>query len=349
MMQRFLVFVLMCIFPSWHCFSQSGGNNTYQFLGLTNSARVAALGGKNISLQDNDLNLAFHNPALLTKSMHNHLVLNYVNYFAGIHYGYVAYAMDQSFLGPLSGGIHFIDYGSFTGADPSGNVTGNFRAAEYSLNLSWSRKIDSLLTVGITMKQIYSFLERYRSFGLAFDLGLNYYDSDKEFSASLVLSNLGLQLKGYYQDAFREPLPFEVMAGLTKKLEHAPFRFSLLFHQLETFPLRTKPRETTLNPLEGEITENLAQKLGKEFMSHLIAGVEFIPSQNFFLSLGYNYLRRQQLKLADLPGTVGLSWGFGLRIKKVHVSYGRATYHLAGASNHFSISANLSAFGPLHR
>jgi hypothetical protein len=348
MMQRIPVLVLLCILPTWQAFSQSGGTHTYQFLGLTNSARVAALGGKNISIRDDDLNLAFHNPALLSKSMHNHMVLNYVNYFAGIHYGYVAYALDQSFLGPISGGIHFIDYGSFTGTDPTGNVTGDFRAAEYSLNLSWSRKIDSLLTFGITMKQVYSFLERYRSFGMAVDLGLNYYNSDHEFSASLVLSNLGSQLKGYYRDASREPLPFELMAGLTKKLEHAPFRFSILFHQLETFPLRTKPRETALNSSEGEIPENLAQKLSEEFMSHLIAGVEFIPSQNFFLSLGYNYLRRQQLKLAELPGTVGFSWGFGLRIKKFHVSYGRATYHLAGASNHFSISANLSAFGTLH-
>jgi hypothetical protein len=42
--------------------------------------------------------------------------------------------------------------------------------------------------------------------------------------------------------------------------------------------------------------------------------------------------------------TVGLSWGFGFRISKFHISYGRATYHLAGASNHFSISTNFSDF-----
>ena len=46
--------------------AQKGGESTYSFLGLTNSARVAALGGEVISLLDDDINLVFHNPALLT-------------------------------------------------------------------------------------------------------------------------------------------------------------------------------------------------------------------------------------------------------------------------------------------
>jgi hypothetical protein len=41
---------------------------------------------------------------------------------------------------------------------------------------------------------------------------------------------------------------------------------------------------------------------------------------------------------------VGFSYGFGIKISKFHLSYGRATYHLAGASNHFSISTNFSSF-----
>ena len=70
-------------------FSQKGGESTYSFLGLTNAARVAALGGEVVSLLDDDINLVFHNPGLLTSGMHNHLNLNYVNYFAGVNYGYL--------------------------------------------------------------------------------------------------------------------------------------------------------------------------------------------------------------------------------------------------------------------
>jgi hypothetical protein len=72
--------------------AQTGGGSTYRFLDLTNSARAAALGGDVVSLRDDDINLVFHNPALLSPGMHGNLSLNYVNYFAGVNYGYASYA-----------------------------------------------------------------------------------------------------------------------------------------------------------------------------------------------------------------------------------------------------------------
>ena len=66
--------------------AQLGGNATYAFLNLTNSARVASLGGKVVSIWDDDLNLSFHNPSNLHEGMSNHLVMNYVNYFSDINY-----------------------------------------------------------------------------------------------------------------------------------------------------------------------------------------------------------------------------------------------------------------------
>lgn len=73
-------------------YSQTGGNNTYEFLNLPISARITALGGNNISTKDNDLNLALINPALLTDTMNNNIALNYTGYFSDIKYGYVTYA-----------------------------------------------------------------------------------------------------------------------------------------------------------------------------------------------------------------------------------------------------------------
>jgi hypothetical protein len=73
--------------------AQVGGETTYQFLELTSSARVAALGGTQIAIADTtDLNLSFFNPALLHKEMNHSFLVNYVNYFADINYGYASYA-----------------------------------------------------------------------------------------------------------------------------------------------------------------------------------------------------------------------------------------------------------------
>ncbi len=279
---RFLLYLLFPLLIHLNASAQIGGKSTYSFLNLTNSARVAALGGKNISVRDKDLSLVYHNPALLTGEMSNYMVLNYVNYFAGINYGYFSYAKNHKKLGPIAGGLHFINYGSFIGANPSGQIQGTFRAAEYSLNLSWSYPLNSRFTAGVTFKQIFSFLERYNSYGIAFDFGLNYYQEEKHISASLVLRNLGLQLNSYYQGAPNEPIPFEVLAGFTKKLEHAPFRFSLVLQHLENYNLHFEQNQISENLLNRTLPKSRIEMIGAEFLSHLIAGVEIIPIQNFF-------------------------------------------------------------------
>ena len=79
-----LIICLNTIF-SMLCFSQIGGQNTYEFLNFTNSARIASLGGNQISIKDNDLNFVFSNPSLLTSSLDNNLVINYYNDIINYH------------------------------------------------------------------------------------------------------------------------------------------------------------------------------------------------------------------------------------------------------------------------
>jgi hypothetical protein len=327
--------------------AQLGGSSTYAFLNLTNSARVASLGGKAVSLWDDDLNLPFHNPSLLHEGMSNHLVLNYVNYFTDINYGYVSYARSYKGVGNFALGLHYINYGKFIAADKVGNITGEFRAAEYAFNMFYSRAIDSSFSIGVNLKPVYSVLETYRSFGLVADIGLNYTGRDKLFSGGLVLRNVGVQIKPYHE-GHREPVPFEILIGLSQKLRHAPFRFSLVAHNLQKPDMTYEDpanRQEEYDPITGEpIPENKLARFGDNLMRHLIFGVEFIPFENFYLRLGYNYQRRQELKISSRTAMVGFSYGFGIKISKFHLSYGRATYHLAGASNHFSVATDFSSF-----
>lgn len=332
---------------SGNVFSQIGGTYTYAFLNQTNSARVAALGGKSVSIADGDLNMPFHNPSLLSEQQDNHLVMNYVGYFADIKYGYVSYAKSFDSIGNFAVGLHYMDYGEFQYADIYGERSGYFDAAEYALNIIYSRRIDSFITVGANLKPVYTSFESYQSFGLLADIGINYYHPIKLFSASLVLKNFGSQITKYYSDGEREKVPFEIQAGISQKLAHAPFRLSLTLQHLQKWNLQY---ESDLEDNNSFIEEELVTTSGKignfgdNLLRHAILGLEFMPGKNFYTAFGYNYQRRQDMKLSSLPAMVGFSWGFGLKLSKFHFSYGRATYHLAGASNHFSISTNLSEF-----
>jgi len=347
-MRRLILPILLSLSFFTEAFPQTGGTYTYAFLNQTNSARVAALGGKMVSLPGNDLNFPFHNPSVLSKGMDNNLVMNYVGYFADIKYGYAAYAKSFDSIGNFAVGIHYINYGDFTYADLRGIRGGNFYASEYALNLMYSRKIDSFIRVGVNIKPIYSSLERYISLGLAADLGIHYYNPEKLFSAGLVLKNIGVQLSKYYKDGEREPLPFEIQAGVSQKLRYAPFRFSVVLQHLQRWDLSyesTIDNNNLFDPVSGESDEkSKLDQFGDKLMRHVILGMEFLPTKNFYVSFGYNYLRRQEMKISTRPGPVGFSWGFGLKLSRFHLSYGRASYSLAGGSNHFSISTNLSDF-----
>lgn len=323
---------------------QKGGESTYSFLGLTNSAKVAALGGENVSLMDDDINLIFHNPSLLTAGMHNHLTLNYVNYFAGVNYGYVSYAYSREGIGNFAAGIHYVNYGTFDRTDELGQSLGSFRASEYALNLFYSRAIiDTFLTVGVNLKPLYSSFEQYSSLGIALDAGITYHHPRTLTTVAFVVKNLGTQFTTYAGE--REKVPFELQAGITQGLAHAPFRFNVTFQNLERWDLTyKKPEDAESNTLGEEVQRSGFDIFGDKLMRHMVFGVEFLIGQNFHVDLGYNYKRRQEMKLTARPGMVGFSFGFGFRVSKFHIAFGRASYHLAGGTNHFSLTTNLSDF-----
>jgi hypothetical protein len=344
----FLSLALLAVFLPSETKAQIGGDNTYEFLNLPVSARVGAVGGNLISVKDDDLNLSYQNPSLLDSSMHNKLSLTYVNYFGDVNFGYAGYARHYAKLeGTLSAGLQFVDYGAFTMADETGLITGSFKAGEYALNFGYGRKIDSLFSVGANLKTIYSNLAGYNSVGSAVDIAGTYFDARRQVCVALVVKNMGIQWTTY-NGGRREELPFEVQLGFSKKPKHVPFRFSLIAQHLEkwdlTFDDPLNPVQT-VDPLTGEeIDQNKVKIFSDKLMRHVVLGGEFLLTKNFNLRLGYNYQRRKELIVTGKPGLIGFSFGFGLKISKFYLSYGRASYHLAGKSNHFTITTNLSDF-----
>jgi len=327
--------------------AQVGGSRTYQFLGLSNSARIAALGGNFLAIKDDDITLAIANPSLITKDMNNKLALSYINYYSDVNYGFAAYSRSFNKIGSFVGSIQYINYGNFTRADATGETFGSFKAAEYALNIGWAKQLDSNFSIGSNLKTILSSLESYSSFGLAVDVAATYQSNNKRFVTSLMLKNIGRQLS-YYNEGNRENLPFEIQFGLSQKLKHAPFRFSLLLNHLEKWDLTYEDPlnpSVKIDPLTKEVIEkSKLSKFGDNLMRHFVLGVEFVPSNSFNIRLGYNYQRRQEMKVESALSTVGFSWGFGFRVSKFYFSYAHVIQHLAGSSNFFTIATNLSAF-----
>ena len=323
--------------------AQIGGEYTYEFLELTNSARIAAMGGSQIAILDSsDLNLPYSNPASLHKSMDNKVLVNYVNYMSDINYGYASYAKSIDSIGNFAIGIHYINYGKFDEATEFGNLTGStFKAAEYAFHLIYSNNFKRL-NYGVTIKPILSSFESYQSFGIAADFGVSIASLSKYTNVSFVARNVGSQITTYYDNGDYEKIPLNIQAGITRRLKHAPINLALNMQYLNHWDLgNPEPDNGENNDKEIDFFQR-EESFGKQIMRHVVFGFEILPSENFIIRAGYNFQRRQELKFSERPGIVGLSAGFGLKIKRFRLDYGIAQYHLVGSSNLFSLAINLN-------
>jgi len=271
--------------------------------------------------------------------MRNQLSVNYVKYIAGIGVGSAAYAPNLGGANLFAAGIHFVNYGTFDGASETGQLTGTFRAAEYAVNLFYSRHISSQIRVGIDLKPIFSSFESYHSFGLAADLGISYSSKDDHSSIAFVSRNMGRQITSYYQNGVTEKLPWDLQLGFSRRLTNAPVKFVMTAIHLNKWNLTYVDL-----PTDPVSTNASAENFTSLLMRHLIFGAEIAPEQHVTLRFGYNYQRRKELAVDSRPGLVGYSAGLGIKIAKFTVNYGIASFHLGAAVHYFSLTTSLSDF-----
>lgn len=335
-----LCFLICCLFHNL-AFSQAG-KGVYQFLDLPVSSRIAAMGGTNVSLKDNDINFSFCNPSLLTDKTNNFLSLSMANYLSDIQYGSAVFGKNFKNKHYMAFGVQYVDYGTFQEATEENQITGEFTAKDMALYVMYAYPLTEKISVGGTFKPIYSAYERYSSFGVAIDAGVSYNDPTNFFSAGLVLRNIGSQIKGYYSDEegqHYEPLPFNIQLGVTKKLAYAPLRFTGTFHNLQHWDLSYASSTSS--------SQDETKDIGFFDMAlrHFIFNAEFIPSNNFYLTLGYNFRRAKEMKVEDFKSQAGLSFGGGIKLYKFHVGFGMSTYQVGNSVYQFSLGTSLSEFG----
>ena len=286
----------------------------YNFLRLPVSAHMAALGGENITLTDDDATFIFHNPALIMGVTDRTLNINLMTYMKG------STTASSSFIRATgeraSWGVtgQFMSYGTMKEMTATGQQTGEFSAKDIAVGGSFAYALNDKFSGGITAKFVASYIGQYNSSGAAVDLGLNYFNPDGELSVSAVARNLGGQLSAYEDDF--ERMPLDLQLGVTKRLVGSPLRLSASL--------------VRLNDWEHGIGH------------HLVIGADLILSPQFYIAAGYNALRASEMKISETDGSsahgAGLSIGAGLQLQRLNLQVAYAKYHVSTASLLFNLS-----------
>jgi hypothetical protein len=304
--------VIFCLFftlisvLTWAQDSQTG----YNFLRLPVSAHAAALGSDNISIIEDDPSLMFHNPALLSSVSDKSLNLNYMNYMEGANAASASFSKivkEKATIGVMA---QFLDYGKMKEVDEHNVQTGEFSAKDIAIAGALSYQLGTNIVGGITARLITSYIGDYNAFAMGVDLGVNYYDPEKEWSVSATVKNLGGEL-----DAFEEEynkLPLDLQIGASTRLIGSPLRLSATLVDMN--------------------------HLNKKFIHHLVAGADIILSPQIYLAVGYNFRRASEMEIVSNDEERGSSHGAGLSLGggiqldrfKLNVAYGK--YHVSSHS-----------------
>ena len=328
-----LLLLTTCELMPLHAQFKGAGSSVFHFLDLPASSRLSALGGENVSLADNDISMAFINPALLTAQTDKVLQLNYAYYLAGTMFGSVMYGHNyqDNYFGV---GVHYLDYGKMDYADESGNLLGTtFGAKDICVNLMYARQLGPQFRVGATLKPIFSVYERYTSFAMGADIGGHFQTADSSFHMGLALRNVGWQLKAFYEEDFgqhTEMLPLNLELGLTYRLPHAPLRFSFTAHNLQRWNIAPAGEEVKWHDM---------------LFRHTIWAVDIVPkSEKFYLTASYNHRRQAEMNLTDVRSLAGLSFGAGLKLYKFRLGFALSQFTKSNLTYQVSLSTDINSF-----
>lgn len=325
----------LCLLFASSAFGQDG-SSAYNFLNVTSSSKIYGLGGVNISLVDDDISVSDQNPALLGPEVSGQMALSYMHYVGGSNFAGLRYANAAGERGSWSASMRYFGYGSIQEATADGTIIGSFSPKDIAFGGSFSHDFNERLRGGIALKVLYSSYAEYSAMALATDLGLNYYNDERNLSLSVVAANLGGQIKRFDQSYDR--LPFDIRLGWSQSFGTFPVRFSITAWNLTKWSLPYV--ETGDGSTDGDPV--VKDSFKSNLFRHLVFGADLISSENFYIGIGYNYKTRTDMATYSRNMLSGFSLAAGINVKSFNIGIALAQPHTGATTFMFNLSCNLN-------
>lgn len=300
--------------------------SAFNTLRLPASSHAAALGGQNVTLIEDEPTAGWYNPALYANVSDLSAGLDFMTYAAGSTWMGAHFVKAFGERHTMAVGAQYMNYGKMDETDEAGNTLGQFSAKDIVIGAGYSYLLSDRWTGGANLKMMVSNLADYTALAAAVDVGVNYYDDENDLSVSASLQNIGTQLKAYH-DGQRTHLPFTLALGFSKGMAHLPVRF----HVTMTDVTRWK---SSYYVLPENKDKDKSDKVGfcKIALNHFVLGLDILPTDYLYLSVGYNFRRAYELKASGSSHLAGLSAGAGVNVKHFKFGVSYAKYHQASNS-----------------
>ena len=327
---RFLHILIILIF-NYNSYSQE-----FSFFNTDFSATSLSLGG-NVIAKSDDISLTYKTTSLLNQSQINHIAFDYLSLSNEINLFSFVYANELKKFGMYNIGVKNLNYGNFQGYDANGFQTNEFHANDLMFFTGISKMIIKDLTLGLNLELLNSNYESFSALAIASNTSLTYNNKKRKLIFSLSLNNFGRQINGFTD--IEEKVPISLKFGMSKSLNHLPFTYYISLHDLQRFDIS--------GPVQASQSYRDDETIFKKMFYHVNIGGELNPfKKNLFLRFGFNFQKRYQMMLRNIPQLAGFSSGVGIKFSSFSLDYAIISNHISSVSNVFSLKMNLSSFVP---
>jgi len=295
-----LLILGLCFLTFNLCFAGAGTKGG-EFLKIGVGERAIGMGGAFCSIADN-VTAVYWNPAGLAQLKMRELSAMHLQYLVGVKSEYLGYAQPIG-QGTLAGQISFLHSRSER-RDDKGNTIGGFWDYEGILTLGYGRWLNSVLSLGINLKTIYTRFDTDEASGIAFDIGCLYKTPIEGLGIGIVLQNIETGLK--YTDQ-SESMALNFKIGTSYR-----FGRSLIF---------------------SSDADTFGNKINFRFGSEYT----FIPVWKWGLRIAAR-VGYKTATISDLGALSGLSAGMGLGWKAYGMDYAWVPYGDLGNTHRISLN-----------
>ena len=199
---------------------------------------------------------------------------------------------------------------------------------------TYSRDITDRWRGGVNIKMAYSQYQSYTALALAADLGVNYYDDEHGLSFSVVLRNMGGQIKRFGTSYNR--VPFDVQIGYMQSVGDSPVSVSITANNLVRWRI-------PYYSYKADGDENFQEENGffSNFFRHLIFGLQYQPSDKFYIDLAYNYKTHSDMSAFSRNFLSGFSAGAGFRTRGFGIGVAYAQPFRSGSTVMLNLNCSI--------
>lgn len=298
---------------------QRAGISTAEFLKIGIGGRASALGDAFVAIA-NDASALYWNPAGLVQFAENQVMFSHNMWVVDINHDFIGavYHLDDA----NAFGVSFIslsmqDMPVTTEYQPTG--TGEyFGYGDYSLAVSYSRKMTDQFSFGATVRYLEETLDKLKMRGLMIDLGTYYWTGLGSTRFAVAVSNFGNQLA---------PDGEVVLIGKRTKSQWQAFSPPTVFRIGFAF----EPYESVDNKLTASIQLNHPN----DNSENLATGLEYNWKNIFYLRGGYKF------NVDEQDYSFGAGVNVPVSLANVNVDYAYSNFVRLGTAHRFSIILGL--------